>query len=669
MKKATAEPVIVEQTAPVPEGWEELADLPETAPVTDRCKQAQMIISSIEAEILDLSQEYYASAGRLDGAETVKAMHKKLASIDDMLCSKQHQGLPVHEIELLRQRQKAIKASVDNQSAALFRNDRSLFERWSEWEHILDDPKDPKYKQVRSLFDHAITVEKPFDLKPTLEINSSHVQMNTSRLAGATHAYYKVLKAARRAVMADPTKKVAIVDIGASSFGMTSLAKLKALGGGERLYFHAMAPVIDSIDQDRSEKISNVPGIHYLNTAKVPSKMGNYVSFCRHLCRDCDCLCAFDEVYAISIHAAYEMKSMDFSNLSRFTDRLLSVEHIPEVDKDIPTQKPEYRWERTVDSDMASPFTRLKARAYRLLTGLDMVTLKPLRRSATPYTQQDSSHRVRLGGFQIHPLAMAAERLADNPFDGLKTISLIGLSAGATTFISTPGDLVVRTVCGSISAAMTAAGVVVASRMAHKLMLSSAPVWGTTMTVTVRPDFSVNLAEDHDPLFVMNKYTMRPPCLLTPNQLEQVDAAESHLGKAVASMALAGDTPKSRAQVVATMAREGIPIRLIDGTVKSAARALNYLFPQPPAPPQRLPMPRWCKAAICLPFVWVGKKLVRSILPASWVLPTEMCTAVAHAMPWAMPIYLTMGAVLSGTTLGMAGLLAAIWYAVQCWSV
>jgi hypothetical protein len=621
-----------------------------------------------EQQALDLVQAYYQSLTSypLDLLETIAQISRLKEPLQESLESIRG-TVPRSEYAMAKERIEAAADCITAQVDMLNAKGKPLYDSWEdEFETVLEMPMHGRHREVKTLFEKAVKITFPFrEEAPEFEQNASHVQMNTTRLVGATHVYLKARKLALQVKQDYPSKRVGIVDIGAGGFGITTLSRLKALGGMDNICIHAMSPVMDHQDLDRRAKSKPCAG-YSINDMKHGRPMaGRTVNVCTHKCRDCTCLAKYDHIVAVSVHAAYELLQVDFDNLFCHTERLWSVEHVPEIGADIPTQEPEYRWERAEDSRNVGFLGRAKARFYKMMTGHSLVTLTPLRRNCTTYSQVNTRPRIENGGFQSHPLFGVAETLVENPWSCMKVMTALGVTAATTSFLTTPGDITVRTACGVIAGLMTVAGTVAATRLSHSAIATGVPIPGTTYTVHAKETTTYCLAADHDPLVSIMMYTRSEPGPLFPNNLEQIEQDAEHVGRVAATIAMAGNTDKAKAQAAAVLFRDRVPVRIIRGTLYHASRMVNYLADPGPAPPERPVMGLWSKACILLPFAWVCRRTVGWMIPAPLSLPPWMYGAVAPLTPVIMPITLILSQVVTFQIAVMAACLVATFHVAR----
>jgi hypothetical protein len=541
-----------------------------------------------------------------------------------------------------------------------------LEDRFESWEDAIADVGHANHKESLQEFTKAVTLNRPFLTKPALEQAASHPQLNTSRVAAQAYVMYK---ARRRALEVAPELRSAVVDVGAGSFGMEMLARLKHSGKSKYLYFHCMSPVLDDADEERQANRRTVGVVRYrdITHPSVMPKAGNVVNFCTHTAAKCTCLQKYDVIQAYASHSGYFFTRADLANLLARVSALWSVEHDPpeRLPQPFPVQTPEYEW-RDWGRSAPGAVTRWRERAREWLTGRPTLALVGLRGGARNYVNPDTRPANRLGGFHDGPLLQVAEELGRNMGKTVKTAVTVGFSAAITTFLTTPGPLTVRAVCGAVSGVSVAAGVVGGVRVLNDLGSSATPTaCVVTSTIKKTSQTVITLESDQEPVCTVYRYTRTSPCELTGQAVGQAAAQEAFAQTAAASLALAGDGQKVRQQVAAIGFRKAVPVRMIRDSINLASQWVNYIAPEPSeGGPPGTRGTKFHLAVICLPFVLASLRKLPLIPGVDWALIWGMSIVPAG---WLSPTVVTTVTALTGVMLPLsllAALLAAVHFVV-----
>jgi hypothetical protein len=314
--------------------------------------------------------------------------------------------------------------------------EEGLYERWCQYDTLLNAPEQTAQvkaalRNYQTEFMENCKLTFPFADKPGFILEASHVQMNGSRLVGGTHILLRQLKQALSYKERHPTQRVCVMDCGCGSFGLERLRKLKWGSHFPDIYFHGMFSLVDYADRDRAHRADRFPGptqVLLMGGPGARPQNGNAVNTCNHTLGTCDCFKLYDKVFPLAIHAGYYLKDTDFLNLWQYqhVEPLLSLEHVPQVGANIPTQKPEYVWK--LASEAGGWFERTGAKIRSFLKARDEVVLEPLRTGTTTYHHDDNSVRMRDGGFHISLFTRPAGVVAASVKQAVKTIGSVGES-------------------------------------------------------------------------------------------------------------------------------------------------------------------------------------------------------------------------------------------------
>lgn len=641
---------------PLADCWE---DLSEEDPTVQGFMQA---IEAAEQRSLDLFQEWQSSKDSmpLPGEEVLAELENIAQSLDERMVQVRGK-VRRQDMALLKNRYDAYMSMRSTWATLVHAGDTTLFEQWSSWQHALENSRDQNHQKAVKLFDAAIQVHRPFLKKPEFNQNSSHRQMNATRLVGGMHVYLKARKRALELLRANPGAKICIMDIGGCAFGMSTMSNLKKMGGVNELFLHSMNPIVEYKDRERLGAVDLQPGVVAIDASRRAPMAGMHVNYCPHECRSCTCMAHYDHIVAIAIHAGYYLQAQDFANLHRYTDELYSVEHVVDIGQHVPTQEPEYRWEDGRTSDAVGWVSRMRNKILAAVTGVTPAVLRPVRRNCTFYEIPDTSVRLKRGGFHVTDYTLAAIERTKSVRKLIRDTCIVTATAAATTFVTTPGPLEVRAVVGAVAGGMAAAGYVTALRVAHAAETLEYPPIGTNFTVRIHEATTFNLASDDEPLVSVLKYKMIEPAPLKKVNLEQITADQEDLGRTTASLLMAGTDEKAIRQTMVPMVRAKKPLIQVRDTIYHARRALNYLTAPLGAPPPPKPMPIVPRVAVCLPFAWGVAHLLASMRLVQSLPLVPALAATAPFAPTISMLSLTFSQVLTLPICLLAASLGALW--------
>lgn len=629
------------------------------------------MLDGAETRLLHQQQDYFAKRETLAPIKPdamVRAMQGSLEFIDNhyrkMMKLAEKWKISEPEAQYVKKRYENYVRFNNDCRFRVFQGS-DLYKYYLDEEHVFDCPEHPRYHTVTKLFKDALIVHRPFYDKPDFEANASHVVMNTSRLLGTQHVLMKAIKKASEYLKKNPLNSVAVVDIGTGSFGMQNLALAKAMPTvPKELHFHALAPVTHTEDARRMGKLRDVDGIRYINTQSgYMPKAGYTVNYCHHKCRNCTCLKRYDKIFPVAIHSNYYLNVLDYEVLAHNANELLSVEHVPEVGRGVPVQNPEFEWGYADESPLVGRATKWGIKLRQWLSGERYVALNALRRSETTYYHENTSKRLAAGGFHLGPVTNKAQEMIDDPVEAIKVISLGAFATFASTFVATPGDLVVRTVVGTVAAGITASMSVAVVRAAKKAQTFERPFPGTTHTVEMTENM-YKLHECKSPVFSIVTAQFHKPKKLSMNRLKQDEVDTEAANRVAAALFMAGDTEKTRNQVRGNMFRLNMPVEVIKGTVNQGVRLFHYVAESVTDPPQPQTMPAFLKAAIFLPCAWIAARLMFSCIPVPSSLREAGFSAIAPILPVATPFFMVIYPLLSVKLCLLVALWAATWAAV-----
>lgn len=537
----------------------------------------------------------------------------------------------------------------------------TAFDLWESWDAAVEDASHDAPAKLEAFLESVPTVYE-YSEKESITFIRSHPQLHASRVAGMTHAYMMAQKTMRRDYPFGDGKRTALVDVGAGIYGLEALARLKMQGKNRDYFFHAMIPLVDADDERRWKAMRKVAGIKYnhIRPGTRPA-LGNTVNYCHHKASECTCIDHFDQIVPVCVHSGYYLLQDDFHNLFRKAKEILSIEHYPTVGEHLPAVDPEFEWKDATASDSGNSWwSRAGALLREGLTGVKQVVMKPVVPGCTTYRHPDNHARFRNGGFHSSSMFRLADRLGNNPASALKLAAATAGSGAITHFLSTPGDLTVRTICGVVGGLAVGLGSLVGIRLANGLARTTTPSFLADYTVSVHARNSMALTKTREVISHIAVYQKHEqPVELTQQVATRDVVDEKHIGRATAGLLLGNGTSKARDQMAASMLRADVPINAVKGTLNAAYRALNYFAGPAPDGPPRTPYLRWATACFSLPCAWGVAKISNYLLGAKFSLLLRSSTAFATAAQAILPIFLFYCAVfnpmiaLMGTFLGV----------------
>jgi hypothetical protein len=530
-------------------------------------------------------------------------------------------------------------------------DDRAAQERaitLESWEELVDDernfPEVSRDKSVTELllgktilafpdFHESMTGESAY------QVEQQHPQLNASRIVTSTMMYVSAAKNAMAAYRAaGGVGKPVVFDIGAGSFGAERLQFLKQGRGGkyDDLCLHASIPDADSEDHNRLERFRRSPRFMTYNYVPQTRRVfANRFNYCHHKASECDCLKYYTENmrYVVAVHSAYYFEQSDYEKILSYVPFFEAAVHLPQVGQTTPLDVPEYVWEDTekVGASGGAPtfLERLSWGTRRLLRGIGSVRMRPVKLGGTTYVHEDIHRYVAAGGFHCYKANLITEPLTRGDGSTLKAgLMLFGASAALSMITCPFASMFARSAVGVFNGlqAVALAALTAGFNNRRKMWTQPLPDCSKTVHIIVKSAYG---KKDSEPLVTVLKVAGRKPSRLVPNTTDSEQIDKEQVKRATASLALAGDQPKSRLQVAARLCRDGLPIKRVKDTVQHAARCVRFLgwgTDPPPAPT----LPRILAAAASLPFASAASQRARSTLLAA--CPTTSARFAARAL-------------------------------------
>lgn len=538
--------------------------------------------------------------------------------------------------------------------------DKDMLEVVDSWEELCPEGEanyevpDMSSTEVREKFLGNVKLSTPFVTEVEEVVQSaSHPQMHASRVAASLMMYMNAAKKARALVQRDPTKKVAIVDMGAGAFGGEKLLLIKQNPQNAAVYVHAAIPTADTEDQHRVTRMRTNPTFMSWNDVSVTHQpVPTRLNWCRHKARDCTCMALYDVVFVVCVHSSYYFTQADFERIFQHTSSFEALEHIPELGVAVPVDKPEYVWEDSTKQGNHAKYSvaaRLANKVREAVTWTKQVRLQPLVTAATTYHHPDNGESLRRGGF--HPNLWA--RTVDNVLetDGKLAAFAAGVAAAGAIggLVGSLGQSAAVCVGAAAKGALSSLALTTAAAAFVKWDSGQPTPWlPGPYTVEKSIASSYENGTGDQTCHIVRYYKLERGTRLEPRIVQAEVRRQEEVGRVAAAIAVTDNTPRTERMMAAVLLRDNVPARAVKGTLAQAKRVVDFLFPAPPdvrRPPWLL---KGALAVACQPIVSgisnsASSALVAAFCPSRFYLPVKTTYSLITMSPAGM-IYLTLAA-------------------------